>query len=173
MKKLLIFDFDGTIRDNTWDTLIMREIKSNIEKRKIINKDEKDKIIREKFVDKCIIEKEMQDLIESLSEKFVLVILSMAPTDYIMQILDKYNLTKYFDKIYSTITHFNDEVKLKKHFEKIFDDYSCDPSDAIHIGDDYALDYVTSEMGCETFLIDRCPINKYKISELGREIGKK
>jgi len=170
MIKLIVFDFDGTIRINSHDYRIKKNIIKKLDDKKIKCPKKRELLMREEFLRNCEIKPEMQKLIKSLASKYVLVILSIASKDYVAENLNKYNLKRYFKRIYSTKDDFNTDIKEKSHFKKIFDDFSCNPSEAVHIADDYGIDYISNELGCKTLLVDCSPIKKIKIEELEEKI---
>ncbi len=171
MKRLIIFDFDGTIRQDIWNYREKLKILSELKEKGVVDEIKKEKYMRDEFIKNCNICQDTQELIKKLSENYTLVIFSMASNKYVKENLNKYNLLKYFKSFYSAKDDFNSEIKEKEHFQKIFDDFLCKPKEVLHIADNYGIDYISSELGCETILVDHCPIKKYSIKEIKEKIG--
>lgn len=65
--------------------------------------------------------------------------------------IDKFDLLKYFQKIYSCELYY--PKPNKKHFERISDDYNLNPEECLVIGDSLA-DITASIYGYNTLLVD-------------------
>jgi phosphoglycolate phosphatase len=74
---------------------------------------------------------DIPELLKQLSQDYKLYILSTNSKDFIHNFLNKYNLTKYFDKVFTEDTIF----KKEKALEKIIKEENIDKNKAVYIGD--------------------------------------
>jgi len=108
------------------------------------------------------------DVLEKLKKKYKLVIISNSDCASINQVLDKYDLRKYFKKIYVSC----DTGLLKsnkKSFETALKDLKLKKSDVLMVGDSMESDVKAADnVGIKAVLVDRNERREYenKIKDL-------
>ncbi len=106
----------------------------------------------------AILSKPFDDVIptlEELKKDYKLVLLSNTDNFSLQQVMDKFDLAKYFDKIYLSC-----ETGYLKHnpesFKMIFKDFNIKPEEALMVGDSPQSDLKSAEAaGVRAVLIDR------------------
>ncbi|PLW80562.1 hypothetical protein C0585_01895 [Candidatus Woesearchaeota archaeon] len=94
------------------------------------------------------------EVLETLKKKYKIILLTNSPF-YTKEIIDKFDMDKYFDK-----TYFSYETGLlkceKKSFEKVLKDFKVKPEEALMIGDSIESDMMGAEKASIAgILIDR------------------
>jgi len=94
------------------------------------------------------------DYLKDKEYKFVLISnFDYAPTAY--ELLDRYDLRNYFEKIYISI-EVGWRKPSKKIFQKALDDLKLEITEAIHIGDNYSADIIgANEVGIDTVWLNK------------------
>lgn len=98
---------------------------------------------------------ETLEALEDLKKDYKLVLLANTDNFSVSQVLEKYDLSKYFDKVYLSC-----ETGLLKanpaSYQKILDDFSVKADDVLMIGDSPQSDLASAEAaGVPAVLIDR------------------
>ncbi len=95
--------------------------------------------------------KGVNDTLKYLYKEYLQVISTNWFADSQKVKIDKYNLLKYFQKIYSCELYY--PKPNRKHFERISDEYNIEPSECLIIGDSIT-DVKASNYGYNTLLLD-------------------
>lgn len=99
---------------------------------------------------------EVPKVLHTLKEKHSLIIISNAAREFLDIELEATNLTPYFSHIFSAVTDFKQTKKDTKVYQGICNTLSMDPSQIIHIGDDYCFDYlIPQKIGVNAFYLNR------------------
>ncbi|MBU7017718.1 MAG: HAD family hydrolase [Theionarchaea archaeon] len=97
---------------------------------------------------------EVPEVLERLSEKYTLIVATLAHWDLIPPALS--SIEPYFDHIFSATSDFNYVGKHQRFYNDVLAVLSLRPGDVVHIGDDYVADYeVPLSIGMYAFLLDR------------------
>ncbi len=95
-------------------------------------------------------------VLENLSKRFQLIVISNATRDFIQFKLKVENLEKYFSHIFSTTSDFKCIKGDCKGYLEVCKSLNIKPSELIHIGDDYEFDYLAGrEVGIDVYFLNR------------------
>ncbi|MBU5687818.1 MAG: helix-turn-helix domain-containing protein [Candidatus Aenigmatarchaeota archaeon] len=95
-------------------------------------------------------------VLENLSKKFNLIIVSHANRNLLDIKIKKTKIDKFFIKTFSTVSDFGSMSKDACVFNKVSELLNVPLHDIIHIGDDYQFDYmIPTSVGIRSFIIDR------------------
>jgi HAD superfamily hydrolase (TIGR01549 family) len=193
MVKLISFDFDGTLRSDIHDstkrydsiskflaTKLGKDYLSELEfgnhwNNKLESKEkyEIEKAANKEFIQMSNIPKVMIELVKSLSENHDLIVFTVTSKERIIDLLEKNDILKYFKKVYSGKSDFGARVKKSHMFTKIASDFQLNPSDCLHIGDFYDVDYLEpKKAGFHAILLEHSPVKKINPENLQGEISK-
>lgn len=96
------------------------------------------------------------DVIERLSEKNELIIISNASKEFIETEIETLGFEKYFSKIFSAVSNFNKTKKDEEIYEMVCKNLGIEKERMIHIGDNYEFDYLAPrKAGIKSFYLDR------------------
>ncbi len=94
--------------------------------------------------------------LERLSKSYKLVINSNSPREFLDLELKEANLTKFFFKIFSSTSDFNQVRKSEDYYAKICFILNVKPENMLHIGDNWKFDFeVPLKIGINTLFLDR------------------
>jgi putative hydrolase of the HAD superfamily len=119
---------------------------------------------------------EVLPTLEKLSKNYKLVINSNSPREFLDLELKETNLTKFFFKIFSSTSDFNQVRKSEDYYAKICFILSVKPENMLHIGDNWKFDFeVPSRIGIKTLFLDRSKVKNGKfiihnLSQIGDAI---
>jgi putative hydrolase of the HAD superfamily len=106
---------------------------------------------------------EVLPTLEKLSKNYKLVINSNSPREFLDLELKETNLTKFFFKIFSSTSDFNQVRKSEDYYAKICFILSVKPENMLHIGDNWKFDFeVPSRIGIKTLFLDRSKVKNGK-----------
>ncbi len=106
------------------------------------------------FKHKIRIYPEVTNVLTDLDEKYELVVASNAPKEFLDVELE--GLKDYFTKIFSSISDFNQVKKSSVFYSKIIQILEIEPSEMIHVGDQWASDFlIPKKLGINAFYLDR------------------
>jgi HAD superfamily hydrolase (TIGR01549 family) len=112
------------------------------------------------------------DLLEELSKKYTLIIISSTTKEFIKTELGKNK--KYFKQVYSSIDDFNTAGKPKEIYLKIAQINNVSPGEILYIGDDPEMDVKNAgEAGYNTFFFNKKEDRSKIIDELKQKIAYK
>ncbi|MBS3147444.1 HAD family hydrolase [Candidatus Woesearchaeota archaeon] len=95
-------------------------------------------------------------VLEELSKKFKLVIISNAERKFIDAKLKLNHIGKFFVKTYSASSDFNLKKKEAQVFKKVCEDFNIAPNELVHIGDEEEYDVTAPKsIGAQAFLLCR------------------
>ncbi|MBS3124670.1 HAD family hydrolase [Candidatus Woesearchaeota archaeon] len=95
-------------------------------------------------------------VLENLSKRFKLIIVSNAERKFIDAKLKLNHIDKFFTKTYSASSDFNLKKKDAEVFQQVLKDFKIKPEELIHIGDDEEYDVkVPRSIGVQAFLLCR------------------
>ncbi|MCA9496148.1 MAG: HAD-IA family hydrolase [Nanoarchaeota archaeon] len=157
MKKIIIFDFDGTLIDSYslivdcinqlapkygFRTLNPKELKNkpikeiilelNISKLKLFSFTKNVKKLLESKINETNFFPEIIEIIKTLSKDFQLAIISSSKKEIIDNLLERNNLNKYFDFVYSDSSLFGKSIVIEKAIKK----YNLIKENIYYIGDE-------------------------------------
>jgi putative hydrolase of the HAD superfamily len=96
------------------------------------------------------------EVLEGLSEKFNLIIISNAKKEFIDIQLDETKLRSYFTHVFSSLSDFNTVKKVPEIYSDICNILKIEPHEMIHIGDHKEFDYESPrKIGIRSIYLDR------------------
>lgn len=97
---------------------------------------------------------EVPDVLERLSEKYLLIASSNAPRMFLEESIKR--LCKYFNHTFSSTTDFGMVKKLPDFYYNLFEVLKIGPEEMAHVGDHFEFDYeVPTKAGVKSFFLDR------------------
>ncbi len=84
---------------------------------------------------------DVHEIFPLLSRQYKLILLTSTEEKMLTVKLGKSSIKDYFYKIYSTPTNFNISLKSKAAYKKVLSDLGINPSQIIHVGNEYHVDY--------------------------------
>lgn len=92
--------------------------------------------------------------LKRLSEKYELITASGIPIN--LQEIMMGKLRHHFKRFFSSISDMGEIKKTAKFYEMIIDVLQIEPESIVHVGDDYASDYIEAgKIGIKSFYLDR------------------
>jgi HAD superfamily hydrolase (TIGR01549 family) len=109
------------------------------------------------FQHKIKIYPEVVGVLEEFSSKgFRLIIVSNARREFVDLELQKANIARYFERVYSSTSDFGLIKNTVELYRKICRICDVSPDEVIHVGDDHSFDFeVPSRLGINSFYLDR------------------
>jgi HAD superfamily hydrolase (TIGR01549 family) len=96
---------------------------------------------------------EVMEVLSSLAGKYRLVVASGTPLkllDYLLR-----DISSYFVRIFSSVSHYR-QVKTPDFYLKICEEMGVEPSQVIHVGDNWQFDFLNaSQAGINALYVDR------------------
>jgi len=114
---------------------------------------------------------EVPSVLENLSQKYDLIIVSGATRNVIEIMIEKFS--HYFDHIFSSVSDYREVRKTPQLFEKICKILKIEPYAMAHVGDQWYSDFISPrKIGIKSFFLDRTgeKSGEYTIKDL-RELG--
>ncbi|RLG72221.1 MAG: HAD family hydrolase [Methanobacteriota archaeon] len=106
--------------------------------------------------DKIRLFPESMEVIEGLSRKYELVIISNANRLFLQLKLKACDLEKYFSRIFSVTSDFGQVKKLPEVYGRVLEILGCEPVAMVHVGDHWNFDYVIPRsLGIQAIYLDR------------------
>ncbi|MBI4017015.1 MAG: HAD family hydrolase [Candidatus Aenigmarchaeota archaeon] len=106
-------------------------------------------------------------VLEELSKRFKLVIVSNAERKFIDAKLKLNHIGKFFSKVYSASSDFNLKKKEARVFKKVLEDFNIKAEELVHIGDEEEYDVkVPRSLGAQAFLLCRKGDKKADFNDL-------
>jgi putative hydrolase of the HAD superfamily len=106
-------------------------------------------------------------VLEELSKKFKLVIVSNAERKFIDAKLKLSHIGRFFTKTYSASSDFNLKKKEAPVFKKVLEDFNIEPEEMVHIGDEEEYDVkVPKSLGIQAFMLCRTKDKKAEFYDL-------
>jgi putative hydrolase of the HAD superfamily len=128
------------------------------------------------FQHKIKIYPEVVEVLEEFSsEGLRLIIVSNARREFVDLQLQKTNIARYFERVFSSTSDFGLIKKMAELYLKICRICDVSPNEVIHVGDDHTFDFeVPSRLGINSFYLDRTgkKPGKYVVHSL-KELGEK
>ncbi|MBS7657887.1 MAG: HAD family hydrolase [Candidatus Bathyarchaeia archaeon] len=94
--------------------------------------------------------------LEKLSKKYTLIINSNSPREFLDLELKETGLTRFFFKIFSSTSDFNQVRKSEDYYKKICFILNVKPENMLHIGDNWKFDFeIPSKIGINALFLDR------------------
>jgi len=140
--------------------------------------DENWKSFLDTYRHKIILYPEVHGVLQSLKDKYSLLIISNAAREFLTIELEETHLAHYFSHIFSAVTDFKQTKKDSNVYQQICTALGIDPSGLIHVGDNYCFDYlIPRKMGIISFYLNRTSHrsqgdNRYTLTNL-RELFSK
>jgi HAD superfamily hydrolase (TIGR01549 family) len=108
------------------------------------------------YTDKINIYPDVNHILECLKDRFLLVLTSNAGREFIDVEMEATGLGRYFDRIFSATSDFNEVKKTKGFYQRICQILGVRPYEIVHVGDHYEFDYVVPRsLGIHTFYLNR------------------
>jgi FMN phosphatase YigB (HAD superfamily) len=121
---------------------------------KHFNLDEDPIAIFTSHTDKVKFYAEVPSVLESLSQKYDLIIAS-GTTRHVIEIMIE-KLRHYFKHIYSPVTNCQEVTKTPKFYEMICKNLEIAPHDLVHVGDEWYDDFISPRsIGIKSICLDR------------------
>jgi putative hydrolase of the HAD superfamily len=113
-------------------------------------------ILMKRYADKINLYPDVNQLLERLKSRFVLVLTSNAGREFIDIEIEATDLGKYFDRIFSATSDFGEVKKTGGFYQRICQILGTEPEEIVHVGDHYEFDYlVPRSLGIHAFYLDR------------------
>ena len=97
---------------------------------------------------------EVQNVLERLSDRYMLVASSNAPRVFLEESLRE--LRRYFKHVFSSTTDFRMVRKIPDFYVNLFDILKIGPEEIAHVGDHFEFDYeVPRKAGMTSYFLDR------------------
>ena len=99
---------------------------------------------------------EVREVLERLSKKGNLIIISNAAHEFIEVEISMLSLSPYFKRIFSAVSDFGRTKKDSWIYRRVMDEMDVDGKSAIHVGDNYEFDYLAAlDSGMSAYYLDR------------------
>lgn len=106
------------------------------------------------YTDQVHIFPEVPDVLERLSERYMLIASSNAPRIFLEESIK--DLCGYFEHTFSSTTDFAMVKKSQAFYSTVFDILGIGPEEMVHVGDHFEFDYeVPQKAGVKSFFLDR------------------
>lgn len=106
------------------------------------------------YTDEVHIFPEVPDILERLSERYMLIASSNAPRIFLEESLK--GLCGHFTHTFSSTTDFRMVKKVPDFYFNVFDILKIGPEEMVHVGDHFEFDYVVPrKAGIKSFFLDR------------------
>jgi len=109
------------------------------------------------------------EILEKLSKKFELIIISNAKREFVEIQLEETYLKSYFKHVFSSLSDFSTVKKLPNVYRDILDFLNIQPHEIVHVGDSKEFDYESPQkIGIKSFYLNRekTEENNYTIHSL-------
>ena len=94
--------------------------------------------------------------LEKIRERYVLIVTSNARKEFIEIQMNKLDIGRYFDRVFSTISDFRMVKKDGDVYRKICEAMNIKEEEMLHVGDDYKFDYlIPRSLGINAVYLDR------------------
>jgi HAD superfamily hydrolase (TIGR01549 family) len=114
------------------------------------------KIMMNRYIDKINVYPDVNHLLESLRDRFQLVLTSNAGREFIDMEMEATGLGRYFDRIFSATSDFGEVKKTMDFYRRICQILEAKPQDIVHVGDHYEFDYLAPRsLGIHAFYLNR------------------
>jgi HAD superfamily hydrolase (TIGR01549 family) len=114
------------------------------------------KILMNRYIDKINVYPDVSPLLESLRDRFQLVLTSNAGREFIDMEMEATGLGRYFERIFSATSDFGEVKKTADFYRRICQILEAEPQDIVHVGDHYEFDYlVPRSLGIRAFYLNR------------------
>jgi putative hydrolase of the HAD superfamily len=114
------------------------------------------KVLMKQFIDKISVYSDVDQTLEHLKDKFILVLTTNAGREFIDVEMDATGLRRYFDRIFSATSDFGEVKKTIHFYRRICQILQANPNEIVHVGDHYEFDYlVPQQLGIDAFYLDR------------------
>ncbi len=100
---------------------------------------------------------ETSEILQTLRDaNYTLIVISNAAREFLDAELEETNIASYFKHAFSATSDFHQVKKTADLYQKILNILDSQPSDVVHVGDDWQFDYIASrEAGIKSFFLDR------------------
>jgi len=96
------------------------------------------------------------EILEKLSKKFELIIISNAKREFVEIQLEETYLKSYFKHVFSSLSDFSTVKKLPNVYREILDFLNIQPNEIVHVGDSKEFDYESPQkIGIKSFYLNR------------------
>jgi len=110
----------------------------------------------EEYLDRLFVYPEVEDVLSELSKTSKLILTTNSRREFIEAEMKKLKLDRYFDRIFSITSDFEEVKKSKKSFINVCEILRITPQELVHIGDHWEHDFLfPRELGITTFFLDR------------------
>ena len=108
------------------------------------------------YRDKIMVYSEVPQLLNIFRKKYRLIIISNAAREFLNIELETTGLKHYFCHIFSVVTDFKQTKKQITVYQHICGTLNVEPSQLIHVGDDYHYDYlIPRKLGITSYYLNR------------------
>jgi putative hydrolase of the HAD superfamily len=142
--------------------------------------DVRPEILLNSFQHKIKIYPEVVEVLEEFSsEGFRLIIVSNARREFVNLELQKTNIARYFERVYSSTSDFGLIKKTAELYRKICRICNVFPNEVTHVGDDHTFDFeIPRRLGINSFYLDRTGKKSgeyvvHSLKELGGKLADK
>jgi len=108
------------------------------------------------YADKIKVFPDVNHILNSLKEKYSIVLTSNAGREFIDVEMEVSGLGKYFDRIFSATSDFREVKKTVSFYRRICEILESEPKEIVHVGDHFEFDYlVPRSLGINAYYLDR------------------
>jgi putative hydrolase of the HAD superfamily len=112
--------------------------------------------LMKRYADKINVYPDVNHILECLKDRFILVLTSNAGREFIDVEMGATGLGRYFDRIFSATSDFNEVKKTMGFYKRICQMLGARPHEIVHVGDHYEFDYVVPRsLGIHAFYLNR------------------
>ncbi len=114
------------------------------------------KALMKRYRDKIHVYPDVNPLLDRLRGRFGLVLTSNAGREFIDVEMEVTSLGRYFDRIFSATSDFQEVKKTSHFYERICEILKIQPAEMVHVGDHYEFDYlIPRTIGIQAYYLDR------------------
>jgi len=114
------------------------------------------KAMMKRYVDRINIYPDVSRLLDQLRDKFRLVLTSNAAREFIDVEMEATGLDRYFDRIFSATSDFQEVKKTPYFYQRICEILRVQPEEMVHVGDHYEFDYlIPRTLRIQAYYLDR------------------
>jgi len=114
------------------------------------------KALMKRYVDKINVYPDVNRLLDRLRDQFRLVLTSNAGREFIDVEMEVTGLDRYFDRIFSATSDFQEVKKTPCFYRRICEISEVKPEEMVHVGDHYEFDYlIPRSLGIQAYYLDR------------------
>ena len=110
----------------------------------------------ERYADRINVYPDVSHLLDRLKGYFPLILISNAGREFIDVEMKATGLGRYFDRIFSATSDFQEVKKTPRFYQRVCDILKIHPEEMVHVGDHHEFDYrIPRSLGIQAYYLDR------------------